>query len=166
MSVDEFVTISLIAGWRVKPDLHMAGIRIQMAPGWHTYWRNPGDSGLATTANWRLQDATGASVAEPRLIAQAWPTPSRLAVGPLANYGYENQVVLGFELEMPKGLAGSRQLIAEASWLVCKDVCIPGEAKLAIDLPVVATAQQAPPGLHPLGWAARDPEFGDRCEQC
>ncbi len=132
---------ALVAGQR-----HWFGLVLEHEPGWHTYWRNPGDSGLATTANWRLQDATGASVAEPRLISQAWPTPSRLAVGPLANYGYENQVVLGFELEIPKGLTGSRQLIAEASWLVCKDVCIPGEAKLAIDLPVVATAQQAPPG--------------------
>ena len=122
------------------------GLVLDHEPGWHTYWRNPGDSGLATTAIWRLQDATGTSVAEPRLISQAWPTPSRLPVGPLANYGYENQVVLGFELEIPKGLSGSRQLIAEASWLVCKDVCIPGEAKLALDLPVVATAQQAPPG--------------------
>ncbi|MEY3971499.1 MAG: hypothetical protein RLZZ80_1197 [Pseudomonadota bacterium] len=132
---------ALVAGQR-----HWFGLVLEHEPGWHTYWRNPGDSGLATTANWRLQEPTGASVAGPRLISQAWPTPSRLAVGPLANYGYENQVVLGFELEIPKGLTGSRQLIAEASWLVCKDVCIPGEAKLAIDLPVVATAQQAPPG--------------------
>ena len=132
---------ALVAGQR-----QWFGLVLDHEPGWHTYWRNPGDSGLATTAIWRLQDATGTSVAEPRLISQAWPTPSRLPVGPLANYGYENQVVLGFELEIPKGLSGSRQLIAEASWLVCKDVCIPGEAKLAIDLPVVATAQQAPPG--------------------
>ena len=133
---------ALIAGQR-----QWFGLVLDHEPGWHTYWRNPGDSGLATTATWRLQDANGASVTEPRLTAQAWPTPSRLAVGPLANYGYEDQVVLGFELEIPKGLNGARQLIAEASWLVCKDVCIPGEAKLAIDLPVVATVQQAPPGL-------------------
>ncbi|NBT72786.1 MAG: hypothetical protein EBT14_01180 [Betaproteobacteria bacterium] len=139
---------ALVAGQR-----QWFGLVLEHEPGWHTYWRNPGDSGLATTASWRLQDATGASVAQPRLISQAWPTPSRLAVGPLANYGYENQVVLGFELEMPKGLTGSRQLIAEASWLVCKDVCIPGEAQLAIDLPVVSTVQQAPPGPDALLFA-------------
>jgi len=122
------------------------GLVLDHEPGWHTYWRNPGDSGLATTAKWQLQDSAGASVVEPRLVSQAWPTPSRLAVGPLANYGYENQVVLGFELDIPKALSGVRRVVAEASWLVCKDVCIPGEAKLAIDLPVVATAQQATPG--------------------
>ncbi len=132
---------ALVAGQR-----QWFGLVLDHEPGWHTYWRNPGDSGLATTASWRLQNANGALVAEPRLTAQAWPAPSRLAVGPLANYGYEGQVMLGFELEVPKGLNGSRQLIAEASWLVCKDVCIPGEAKLAIELSVVATTQQAPPG--------------------
>jgi thiol:disulfide interchange protein/DsbC/DsbD-like thiol-disulfide interchange protein len=132
---------ALVAGQR-----QWFGLVLNHEPGWHTYWRNPGDSGLATTASWRLQDERGATSVEPRLISQAWPTPSRLAVGPLANYGYENQVVLGFELEIPKGLNGSRRLIAEVNWLVCKDVCIPGEAKLAIALPVVASAQQAPPG--------------------
>lgn len=132
---------ALVAGQR-----QWFGLVLDHEAGWHTYWRNPGDSGLATTATWRLQEVAGPAVIEPRLVSQAWPTPSRLAVGPLANYGYENQVVLGFELEIPKGLIGSRRLIAEASWLVCKDVCIPGEAKLAIDLPVVATLEQAPPG--------------------
>jgi thiol:disulfide interchange protein/DsbC/DsbD-like thiol-disulfide interchange protein len=132
---------ALVAGQR-----QWFGLVLNHEPGWHTYWRNPGDSGLATTAIWRLQDEPGGVVVEPRLISQAWPTPSRLAVGPLANYGYENQVVLGFELEMPKGLTGSRRLVAEISWLVCKDVCIPGEAKLAIELPAVTSAHQAPPG--------------------
>ncbi|WP_354675267.1 protein-disulfide reductase DsbD domain-containing protein [Cupriavidus alkaliphilus] len=63
------------------------GLSIQHQPHWHTYWKNPGDSGLATTLSWQLPDGVRAGDIE-------WPTPQQLPVGPLMNYGYEGQVLL------------------------------------------------------------------------
>ncbi|MCX7197026.1 MAG: protein-disulfide reductase DsbD family protein, partial [Proteobacteria bacterium] len=64
-----------------------AVLRMRIAPGWHTYWMNPGDSGLATSLEWRLPAGVAAG-------ALSWPVPKRLPVGPLMNYGYENEVLL------------------------------------------------------------------------
>ncbi|MFN8840198.1 MAG: protein-disulfide reductase DsbD family protein [Burkholderiales bacterium] len=118
---------AVVPGGRVE-----LGLRIRHEPHWHTYWRNPGDSGLAT----QLEPAGPEGS---RFGALRWPAPQRLWVGPLANYGYEGEVVLPFSVDVPAGLAGPRaRFEAAAQWLVCKDVCIPGEAKLAIELPVAA----------------------------
>jgi thiol:disulfide interchange protein/DsbC/DsbD-like thiol-disulfide interchange protein len=116
----------------------LLGLRIRHEPHWHTYWRNPGDSGLATQI-----EPSGPSGT--RFDAVRWPAPVRLWVGPLANYGYEDEIVLPFAAEVPRGLTGARVRIeAAAQWLVCKDVCIPGDARLAIDLPVAADAASQP----------------------
>jgi thiol:disulfide interchange protein/DsbC/DsbD-like thiol-disulfide interchange protein len=121
----------------------LLGLRIRHEPHWHTYWRNPGDSGLAT----QIEPSGPAGT---RFDAVQWPAPVRLWVGPLANYGYEDEIVLPFAAEVPRGMAGPRMRFeAAAQWLVCKDVCIPGEARLAIELPVVAdTAAQPARSLH------------------
>jgi thiol:disulfide interchange protein/DsbC/DsbD-like thiol-disulfide interchange protein len=134
----------------------LLGLRIRHEPHWHTYWRNPGDSGLATQIEPSGPPGT-------RFDAVRWPAPVRLWVGPLANYGYEDEIVLPFAAEVPRDLAGSRiRIEAAAQWLVCKDVCIPGEARLAIELPVVAdtAAQLARSPQGPLfdAMAARTPD--------
>ena len=114
-------------------------LRIRHDPHWHTYWRNPGDSGLPTRLEWQLPP--GWQAGEIR-----WPAPSRLLIGPLANYGYEGEVLLPVSITVPAGAAAEAMadLRVRASWLVCKDVCIPGEAELALRLPVRA-AGEAPP---------------------
>jgi thiol:disulfide interchange protein/DsbC/DsbD-like thiol-disulfide interchange protein len=109
-------------------------LRIRHDPHWHTYWRNPGDSGLPTQI---------APVGPPgaRFGPIRWPAPERLWVGPLANYGYEGEIVLPFAVDVPPDLAGQRaRFEAGAQWLVCKDVCIPGEARVAIELPLASGA--------------------------
>lgn len=107
-----------------------AGLRIRHDPQWHTYWRNPGDSGLPTILDLTLPGAVTAGPIQ-------WPAPQRLPVGPLLNFGYEGEIVLPFELKLPENFAASELKIAgHAQWLVCKDVCIPGEAKLQLTLPV------------------------------
>jgi len=107
------------------------GLRLQHDPHWHTYWRNPGDSGLATT----LEVEAPAGV---RVDPLQWPLPSRFLIAPLASYGYEDEVVLPFRVELPAAAAPSRlRLRARASWLMCREVCIPGEATLSLDLPVL-----------------------------
>ena len=87
------------------------GLRIRHDPHWHTYWRNPGDSGLPTQLE-------GFSAGEIR-----WPAPQRLPVGPLMNFGYEGEVVLPVPLTVPAQL-GRRELrfAGHAQWLGCKDV--------------------------------------------
>lgn len=124
-------------------------LRIRHDPHWHTYWRNPGDSGLAT----RVEPAGPSGT---RFGPIRWPAPGRLWVGPLANYGYEGEVVLPWSVEVPVGLAGPRaRFEASASWLVCKDVCIPGEARIALELPVAAAgAEPARSAAAPLFDAA------------
>jgi DsbC/DsbD-like thiol-disulfide interchange protein len=126
MSVDEFVTISLIAGWRVKPDLHMAGIRIQMAPGWHTYWRQPGDAGIPPQLDW-----TGSVNFEGAEIV--WPVPDRFDQNGLSTLGYSGEVILPLAVT-PSG-AGEIGLKGALFLGVCEDVCIPVEVSLAIALP-------------------------------
>lgn len=109
------------------------GLRIQHDPEWHTYWRNPGDSGLPTRIDLSLPAGWKAGGIE-------WPAPQRIFVGPLANYGYDGDVLLPMPVTVPASPSGRVDLRAKASWLVCKEVCIPGEASLALDLPVAANA--------------------------
>ena len=109
------------------------GLRLQHIPKWHTYWRNPGDSGLPTMIDWQLP--AGASVGEIE-----WPAPKRLPIGPLVNYGYEGELLLPMRFTAPADARpGSElRLRAKADWLVCHDVCIPESATLELLLPVVA----------------------------
>jgi len=120
----------LTVALRLLPDEH-----------WHTYWKNPGDSGLATRIAWELPDGFEAG---PIL----WPTPTRIDVGPLANYGYEGEVLLLTDIQVPRSLPAMVPIRARASWLVCEDICIPGDADFALTLPV------GPAKPNPL-WIAR-----------
>jgi thiol:disulfide interchange protein DsbD len=99
-----------------------------IAPGWHTYWINPGDSGEPTTITWQLPPGFTASEIH-------WPLPEAIRVGPLTNFGYSDKVLLLTRIKAPASLPpGPLTLTAEAQWLVCKDICIPesGTASLAL----------------------------------
>ncbi|MEN9773491.1 MAG: Thiol:disulfide interchange protein DsbD [Pseudomonadota bacterium] len=109
------------------------GLRIKHDPHWHTYWLNPGDSGLPTRLDLEVPAGVQAGPLQ-------WPAPQRLFIPPLANYGYEGEVVLPFTLDVPPGQSSPLRLRAQAAWLMCRDVCIPGEAELSIEL---ALADQA-----------------------
>ncbi|HEX7465677.1 MAG TPA: protein-disulfide reductase DsbD domain-containing protein, partial [Usitatibacter sp.] len=100
------------------------GLRLRMEPQWHTYWRNPGDSGLPTKIQWILPEGWKAGEIQ-------WPFPQPLPVGPLMNYGYEDEVVLLAELTPPSSApAGNASIKARADWLVCKDICVPEKGEL------------------------------------
>jgi len=111
------------------------GLRQRIAPHWHTYWLNPGDSGQATSIEWNLPAGATAGAIE-------WPAPSRQALGPITNYGYEGEVLLLAQLTVPADAQPGSRFAATAAvtWLVCKDVCIPQQAELGLDLPVAAAA--------------------------
>jgi thiol:disulfide interchange protein len=125
-------------------------LRQKIEPGWHTYWKNPGDSGEAVQIDWESQDGVTAGEI-------AWPPPERIAVGPAMSYGYTGEVVLPVPVTARRDLApGSRvTLRGQARWLVCEQICIPEEATVALTLPVVAGAAGADPRGAPLIAAAR-----------
>ena len=121
-------------------------LRLAMDRGWHTYWQNPGDSGLPTTLAWKLPSGITAGPIQ-------WPAPRVIRVGPLANYGYEGEVLLPTDIRVvPEFESGQPiALSARADWLVCKEICIPEGADLSLTLPVVADAGRGQP----------DPRWGD-----
>ena len=116
----------------------LAGLRLKMDAHWHTYWQNPGDSGMPTTIQWKLPPGFKAGQIQ-------WPAPQKLPIPPLMNYGYEGEIVLPVELSVPKDWPAGQvaRIAARADWLVCKDVCLPGGADLEVSLPVV-TGNAAP----------------------
>ena len=106
-------------------------LRLKMEKRWHTYWRNPGDSGLPTKITWTLPQGFTAGPIQ-------WPAPRRINVGPLTNFGYEGEIFLLSDIQVPAGLApGSAvPITARADWLVCEEICIPGDATFSVMLPV------------------------------
>jgi thiol:disulfide interchange protein DsbD len=126
-----------------------------MEKGWHTYWRNPGDSGLPTRVKWDLPAGFGASEIR-------WPYPIRFRTGPVVSYGYEHEVLLPVEVRVPVSVGGAEvRLAARVDWLECQEACLPGRAEVSLTLPVRATTA---PGPHAALFAearrrlpARDP---------
>ncbi len=125
-------------------------LRIEHAPGWHTYWTNPGDSGAPTTVEWTMPDGV-------EIGPLAFPAPHRVPTGPLINFGFEDELVILATLQAPAGIRVGEtfRVEAEAQWLVCKDICIPEDGRFALDIPVVDPA--AANGV----WAARIAEAQD-----
>jgi len=139
------LTAELVAGKQaIAPGetIHIA-LRQQIRKGWHTYWRNAGDSGEATRLKWALPAGWTAS-------DFTWPTPHRLPVGPLVNYGYTDEVLLPMTLTAPATARPGQSvtLSGAASFLVCAEICVPEDATLKLTLPVVAA-----PGADDPRWA-------------
>src|ERR1700722_11743571 len=110
-------------------------LEFNIRDGWHTYWRNPGDSGQATKLAWQLPPGFTASDI-------VWTTPHRFEIAPLVNYGYAKHAVHLVQITAPKDLKAGAPLTlaAKASWLVCSDVCIPESADLQLKIPAAAQA--------------------------
>ena len=113
-------------------------IRFDLEEEWHIYWRNPGASGLGSEINWTLPDGIEAAEIQ-------WPTPHRIELGGLINYGYEDEAVFIVTMKASKTLLPGQSIpiSAEISWLICKDVCLPGDASLEISLPVEEVSAQS-----------------------
>ena len=113
------------------------GLRLTHQPEWHTYWKNPGDSGLPTQLEWQLPEGMDAGEI-------AWPVPHKIRIGSLANYGYEGQVLLPVPVTVsgafaPGPLAKEVTVQLQASWLVCRKECIPEEGHFTLQLPLRST---------------------------
>jgi len=108
-------------------------VRQKIQKGWHTYWRNPGDAGEPMKLAWTLPAGWRAGEI-------VWAAPHRLPVGPLMDYGYEGEVLLPVALTAPAGarLGATAPIKLAAAFLVCAETCVPEDALLTLDLPVVA----------------------------
>jgi thiol:disulfide interchange protein len=119
------------------------GLYFKLEQGWHVYWKNAGDSGEPPHIQWTLPDGV---TAEP----MQFPAPTRLPLGPLMDFGYENEVLFPIKLDVATtAKSGKAVLDAKVDWLVCREVCIPGKADLQLMLqlftskpPVIAGSAQ------------------------
>ena len=113
------------------------GLQLAHQPEWHTYWKNPGDSGLPTQLQWTLPAGVQAGEI-------AWPVPKKIPIGTLANYGYEGTVLLPVPLSIgpefkPSLLGATLDLRLKASWLICRKECIPEEGEFALRIPAAGS---------------------------
>jgi len=123
----------------VKPgEPFWVGLRQTIRPKWHTYWKNPGESGLPTEITWTLPPGVKADPI-------VWPRPHVFDIGGVINYGFKDEAVLLVRITPPADLAGPLKLEAAANWLVCEDICIPEEGRFELALPVGPAAAPAAP---------------------
>jgi thiol:disulfide interchange protein len=113
----------------------LIGLHFKLDKGWHVYWSNAGDSGEPPTIHWNLPTGLTAGPMQ-------FPAPRRLPLGPLMDFGYEDEVLFPITLNNTLKTPGKADLSAHVNWLVCREVCIPGKADLA--LPLNITAQPGP----------------------
>jgi thiol:disulfide interchange protein len=134
----------------IQPDRPFrAGLRLRMADGWHTYWKNPGDAGVPP--EFTIEGATSSPI--------DWPTPRRVAEGPVMTYAYTGEVLLPVTVTTTPGT-----IHAHAQWLVCKDICVPEDGDFSLALPSGTPAPSAQAALfashdravpRPSPWTAR-----------
>ncbi|HUD60806.1 MAG TPA: protein-disulfide reductase DsbD domain-containing protein [Acetobacteraceae bacterium] len=111
------------------------GLYIRLMPGWHTYWKNPGDAGVPPDLALTLPSGSTAGPI-------GWPAPERVAEGPLMTYAYTGDVLLPITITPGPGSTDST-IKAHAEWLVCREICVPEEADFRLDLPGGAAAPSA-----------------------
>jgi DsbC/DsbD-like thiol-disulfide interchange protein len=123
-------TDSIAAGGRAR-----IALRLRLADGWHTYWRNPGEAGVPIELAPDLSPGVTAGPID-------WPAPGRVSEGDITTYGYSGEVVLPITLTLAPGVSGVSGTLA-AHWLVCKDICVPEESSFRINLPAGQGTQSA-----------------------
>jgi DsbC/DsbD-like thiol-disulfide interchange protein len=129
----------------------LAGVRLKMAPHWHTYWKNPGEAGQATEIKWTLPPGVSAGDIQ-------WPLPNRIPPAAITTFGYDTEVVLLVPLKLTQTLkAGPIDIAAKVSWLECYESCVPADADVhaALEIGTSTKASTAEPQL--ASWHAKVP---------
>ena len=135
---DGHATVRLVAAGEGRDGTLEAGVEFRFAPGWHGYWRTPGDAGIPPTIDWGgTPDLASADL--------AWPAPSRLVVSDLQNAVLDGTALLPVRLAFRASPSGQvpKSLKATVDYSACSNICVPYHADLALDLPTDA------PGLSP-----------------
>ena len=146
----------VLSATAAKPgDTVMAGIHLRMEPGWHTYWKNPGDSGMATKIKWDLPPGMTAG-------ETLWPVPEKATVEGFTTYDYNGEVVLLVPLKLAPDLKpGTLTLKAGLTWLECKELCLPGKGSVEASLEIGSeTKASAQAGLIE-SWQDKTPKSGE-----
>ena len=152
---DRNTSPSLILDHEVAPPgaTVIAGVKLKMANNWHTYWRNPGESGKPTSVDWKLP--AGITAGEIR-----WPVPLEAEFWELGTYEYAKEVVLLVPLTIAESVpAGEHKLAADLKWLECESdgACVPGQGSIAGTLVVGAESKPSPAAAEILTWQQRLP---------
>lgn len=124
--LDDIVQVTLLTGWRMASGNHMAAVQIVLAPGWYTYWRQPGDTGIPPQFNWTASN----NLTDARVH---WPTPQVIELGSGSSLGYYDEIV--WPLELSRAAPGPATLSGELQIGVCSEVCIPATFALSMELP-------------------------------
>ena len=137
----QHVHVQLIApDAQLRPGSNNAGLYFKLEPGWHVYWKNPGDAGEPPHIKWTLPQGITAGPLQ-------FPVPKRLPLGPLMDFGYEDEVLFPINLNVAAAaIPGAAVLHAKVDWLVCRGSCIPEKTELEITRPMVPgnTGSSAP----------------------
>lgn len=150
-----YVTVSLVPEFTavVAGMPQRVALRLQVEPGWHVYWKNPGESGVGTSAKWTLP--AGFAIDSLR-----YPTPARLDVAGVVTHVLEGDVVFETTLTPPARIAARQaRLAARVSYGVCRNICYPGQAAVSLTMPVMTDASQT------RSWLAVDSTFQSRRPQ-
>jgi len=119
---------------------NLVGLYFKLEPGWHVYWKNAGDSGEPPHIHWTLPEGVTAG-------AMQFPAPKRLPLGPLMDFGYEDEVLFPVKLAVADTVKDGPVLLdAKVDWLVCREVCIPGKGELQVKLHLSPKAPQVSSG--------------------
>ncbi|QQA42409.1 protein-disulfide reductase DsbD domain-containing protein [Pelagovum pacificum] len=129
---DGVVSVRLLPGWRTDTGTHMAGLEIQLAPGWKTYWRAPGDAGIPPSFQWSDVDNVSA-------MNLHWPVPEVHHINGMRSIGYTGTVVIPIEFTV--GSTGVAHIGGNVELGVCSDICMPVEVPISADLPVGGTRE-------------------------
>jgi thiol:disulfide interchange protein len=108
-------------------DKLLLGLQFKLSPGWHTYWKNPGDAGEGASVTWSLPEGIKASEI-------LWPGPETIPVEPLMTFGYEDEITLLTNISASEAAVFPAILKAKISWYTCKDICVPQEANLELTI--------------------------------
>ena len=121
-------------GWRVGQPVRL-GLKLQHSPDWHTYWKNPGDSGAPIRLQWHLPKGAKAGDI-------AWPLPQRIPVADMVNYGYAQDVILSAPISISQLPQAGEKIALDAQWLVCRVECVPQQGHFELDLPAAGVSQE------------------------
>ena len=105
----------------------IVGLKFKLTPGWHIYWKNPGDSGLPPEINWNLPEGI-------EFKEILWPYPELAPLDPLTSYGYYDEVVLPIKFFSSKAISGDESFSASINYLICDEICIPEDTNININL--------------------------------
>ncbi|MEO0749181.1 MAG: protein-disulfide reductase DsbD domain-containing protein [Pseudomonadota bacterium] len=126
-SLDDIVKAQVLPGWRAADGTHMAALHLELADGWKTYWRSPGDVGIPPRFDWRgSRNVAGVEI--------MWPTPRITVDHGMYTVGYSNQLVLPMQLT-PTRSGRDLALQGTIEIGVCREVCIPATLRVAAELP-------------------------------